>query len=131
MAKTGIKCTVISPQSLLHVLKHGTELRKKIIIKNIGNNSIKIISPKFLVSSGKKWGVLDFNKITFYFFRKKCFNYIKKHHREFDAFYGHFISPSGIIAAQAGKKYHKPSFLAYGENGPYTLKVFGKEKTKN
>lgn len=128
--KLGIKCTVIAPQSFLHILKHKTPLRKKILIEKINENVyIKVISPKFFISSGKKIGIIDFKKITFFSFKRKCLRYVKRHNKEFDAFYGHFVFPSGIIAAELGRIYNKPSFLAYGENTPYTFDCFGYEKT--
>jgi len=128
--KLGIECTVIAPQSILHVIKHKTPLRRKSLLYRINEKAyIKVITPKFFISSGKKIGPINFKKITFFSFRRKCLKYVKRHYNEFDAFYGHFIFPSGIIAAELGRIYNKPSFLAYGENTPYTFTCFGYEKT--
>jgi glycosyltransferase involved in cell wall biosynthesis len=41
---------------------------------------------------------------------------VKREKIEFDAIYGHFIMPAGFAAAEIGKRYGKPSFLAYGES---------------
>jgi len=129
-AKFGVNCTVLAPQSITHIAKHKTEFRKKRGIRKVDSkNYITILSPKFFISTTKRYFFLNFGKITYNNFKRTCFKYLKSEGKKFDAFYGHFIFPSAFVAVEAGKIFKKPSFLAYGENSPYTLDVFGYTKT--
>lgn len=133
MVDSGENCYVIAPQSITKTLKSRRQLLPyKRERKTPNGKSVTIITPKYLSASAKKIGKLNLAKITLFNFRraaKKAFKELKKEVK-FDAVYGHFIFPSGIVANYLGQKYSIPSFFAYGENTTYTIDYLGDDKTR-
>lgn len=134
MVDSGENCYVIAPQSISKTLKsHRQLLPYKRERKTPNGKSVTIITPKYLSVSAKKIGKFNLAKITLSNFRnaaEKAFKELKKE-AEFDAVYGHFIFPSGIVANYLGQKYNIPSFFAYGENTTYTIDYLGDNKTRD
>ena len=67
--------------------------------------------------------------VTTFFLEKAADKVIREENIHPDAFYGHFLAPSGIVAARLGKRYHVPSFFALGESHD-TIKQFGAKKAR-
>ncbi len=133
LADSGIECTVIAPQSITNALKYKVKLlpykRKRITKKG---NIVNIYTPKYISVSSRRFAGFNLARITLRQFRhvaEKTFRRIIKQ-RCFDAIYGHFIFPSGITANYLGQKFDIPSFLAFGENGTYSIDYLGKNETR-
>jgi teichuronic acid biosynthesis glycosyltransferase TuaC len=132
-ADMGIDCTVISPQSLTNVFKEKHKLLPKYREKTtLGGNKIKIYVPKYLSASDIRIGAISTINIQLRNFMRHTKDVFKElqNQIQFDAIYGHFIFPAGIVANYLGDKYNIPSFFAYGENTTYTIDYLGKEKTR-
>ena len=133
MVDYGEVCYVIAPQSVSNALKHNHKIlpyrRER---KTPAGKNVTVITPKYFSVSAKKIGKLNLAELTILNFRHAAENAFKKLKKEiiFDAIYGHFIFPSGIVANYIGHKYDIPSFFAYGENTTYTIDYLGKDKTR-
>lgn len=116
-ADMGIDCTVITPYSHIRDIIKGNDYRppKHYIKKTENGSEISIYSPRIFIVTGKKIGPFNFAKLFQYLFDRAAKRVLKKLDTEFDAFYGHFITPAGFTAAGFGQLFHKPSFIAYGE----------------
>lgn len=117
-ADNGVECTVVAPYSRINdVIKHNhyspERAYKKITLEG---NEIEIHCKSFFAPVGRKVAGVNFAKFYQRRFEKAVESIIRNEtDQDFDAFYGHFIAPSGFAAVKMGKKYHKPSFIAYGE----------------
>ena len=117
-ADNGIKCTVIAPYSRINdVIKHNDYLPKRVYKKfTLKGNEIEVHCKPFFSLIGKRIGAINFAKIYQYKFEKTVESTITNETDcDFDVYYGHFITPSGFAAVKMGRKYNKPSFIAYGE----------------
>lgn len=56
---------------------------------------------------------------------RSCSDVIKKWKILPDVFYGHFICVAGICACRLGRRFDKPSFIAYGESTDWSIQNFG------
>lgn len=119
-----IKCTVIYPVPLLpeNIKNSPPEYWTK---ETSSGNKIEIYSPKYLYFWTKKIGVINTGILTANSFENAVKRIIEKHKIVPDCFYGHFIFPAGYTAARLGKKYSIPSFFAYGESSPWSIKILG------
>lgn len=133
LVDSGVRCTVIAPQSLTRVLA-GKE--KKLPYHRVrytpAGNQVTVITPRMLSFSAQKLGALNTAELTYATSKaavERAFADLAKE-QPFDAVYGHFIYPSGLIANDIGKKYGIPAFFAYGENTTYTIDRLGEEKTR-
>ncbi len=118
IADQGVECTVIAPyRPLIDKIKkinYETPFYRERITS--GGRIIKIYSPKYLWASNKTIAGISMADIGLTIFTQ-CVDYvICKYNIKFDAVYGHFMLPSGFAAAEIGKRYHKPAYLAYGES---------------
>ena len=131
----GEVCYVIAPQSVSNALKHHRKIlpyrRER---KTPEGKNVTVITPKYFSASTKKIGKLNLADLTIINFRHAAEKALKRLKKEkeviFDAIYGHFIFPSGIVANYLGHKYNIPSFFAYGENTTYTIDYLGNDKTR-
>ncbi len=117
-ADSGIECTVVAPYSKINdVIKHNKYSPKRVYEKTtLKGNKIKIHCRPFFAPIGRKVAGINFAKFYQRSYERAVASTIKKEtDGDFDAFYGHFITPSGFAAVKMGKKYNKPSFIAYGE----------------
>lgn len=134
MVDQGVRCTVIAPQSLSHVLL-GREKRlpyRRVRYTPVGNE-VTVITPKYFSASTKKLGPVNTASLTLANAKRADERAFRKllQNEKFDAIYGHFIFDSGIIANYLGEKYRIPAFFAYGENTTYTIDYLGDDKTRN
>lgn len=122
----GIKCTVISPQSISKGLIRKKNFKPRQWSKKTKNgNYIKIYSPRYVSYSNNS--ILGFNtgNLTWRSFRRSVISEIKKINIKPDVIYGHFIAASGITASFVGGKYSIPSFLGYGESSTELFSYIG------
>lgn len=132
-ADFGIDCTVISPQSMTKVIigrySKSPYYRERV---TPGGNVIKVFAPKYVSASAYKMGIFNTTVIALKTFIGAVSGLFDKLHRQnpFNAVYGHFIFPSGIVANCISKNYNIPAFFAYGENTNYTIDYLGVEKTR-
>ena len=132
IADMGIRCVVISPQSISKVIKNKRKIlpykRTRITPKG---NIVVIFTPKYVSASTKRIGAINTAKITLNNFKRAAHRTFKELNKElvFDAVYGHFIFESGIVANYIGKKYEIPAFFAYGENTTYSIEYLGVQAT--
>lgn len=129
--KMGIECTVINPVSVTKVVFRGGELKPKKSIRNVGTEKIKVYSPRYISYSTKKIGTVNTSKITLKAFLGCCKKFFKYNNVKYDAIYGHFIFPAGIVANEISRITNIPAFFAYGENTNYTIDYLGANKTKS
>lgn len=117
LADMGVKCTVVTPYSRIRDIIKGNPYYppKHYVKKTEKGAEISIYSPKIFAVTGKKIGPFNFAKLFQYRFERAAQRVLKGIHTDFDAFYGHFITPSGFAAVKLGRQYGKPSFIAYGE----------------
>ena len=125
-----IECTVINPVSITNSLVRKKELSPKERKQSTETGSIHIYSPRYITFSSKKIGLINTNLINLKLFQASCLKVLRKIGADFDAVYGHFISPAGITANKISKEYNIPAFFAYGENTNYTIERLGALKTK-
>lgn len=117
-ADNGVDCTVVAPYSRINdIIKHNNySPERKYKKRTINGNEIEIFCKPFFAPIGRKVVGVNFAKFYQQQFEKAVESTIKNEtDQDFDAFYGHFIAPSGFAAVKMGKKYNKPSFIAYGE----------------
>ena len=121
----GEECTVICPIPNNLNVRTNKEIPKKTIERTANGKTITVYFPRYLSFGQQK--VLKWNtaKINEQLFTRCVENVIKTENISVDAFYGHFISPAGIAAVKMGKKYKKPSFIAYGESTPWSVYNLG------
>lgn len=117
-ADFGIECIVIAPYSkILDRIKHNnyhpSYYREKCTRRD---NRIRVYSPSFFSFTGKKVLGINFALIYQKQFENAVRKVIRKNKLECDVLYSHFIVPSGMTAANIGKAFHIPSFIAYGES---------------
>jgi glycosyltransferase involved in cell wall biosynthesis len=112
-----LECIVIAPHSLTrNLMRRDNEVPPRIRFKNTeSGNTIRIYAPRYFSYSNN---ILGFNTaiMSFCSFKRAAMREHKKYLFNVDAYYGHFISPSGLTAYELGMKYHKPFYIAYGES---------------
>ncbi|WP_187254467.1 glycosyltransferase family 4 protein [Alkalicoccus halolimnae] len=120
-SENGIKCTVISPISVLNYKKALYEPR---VFKDyyVNNNPITVISPKYVSFSNKKLFNIDTNSFTRSSYRKAVFRGLSLLDEKPTIVYSHFLYPSGYIGVEIGEKLEVPAFIATGESNFSTLK---------
>ena len=116
-ADMGVKCTVVTPYSHIRDIIKGNHYDppRHYIKRTEKGAEISIYSPKIFAITGKKIGPFNFAKLFQCLFERAALRVVKEIRTDFDAFYGHFITPSGFAAVKLGRQYNKPSFIAYGE----------------
>ena len=118
IADKGIKCTVIDPTSITHYRKRVQEIPYRMVYTTPNNCEVEVYYPKFISYSSRK--VLCFNtgRLTEKALQACALRTVKtllKDGYSFDCTYGHFFLNGGLAACKIGKKYEKPSFVAFGE----------------
>lgn len=130
MADKGLDVDVICPIPLNTRIKLWS-LPKCLQEISSKGNTVTVHFPKFIYF-GQVWiGNFNTARIMTYFFNLVVSNVIKKMDKKPDIFYGHFFAPAGVVACRLGKKYTKPSFIAYGESSPWTIIQYGVDAIRN
>lgn len=108
MAKQGVRCTVIAPQSITRAIIHKVPVRHESWIDKIDENvSVEVLQPKFFSLSGRAQTI---NHNLFIRAAKKAYKNIKEVP---DVLYGHFWH-MGVVASKIDNS--KPLFIACGES---------------
>ena len=117
IADSGVECTVVAPYSrVLDAMKHNNYHPPVHYVKTTEKgNRISVYCPTIFALTGRKIGPLNFGKLYQRLFTNAVRHVLQENGTEMDVFYGHFITPAGIAAAEMGRLHGKPSFLAYGE----------------
>lgn len=112
----GIDCLVICPIAT-NIHREYSNLKYQYIETTKKGNKITILFPRFF-GFGQKRRVfgLRLARLTTFLFTRCAYHAYLKSEFDCDAFYAHFLLPSGICASYLGKKFNKPSFFAYGES---------------
>ena len=129
IADRGIEVNVICPLQV-NLNKSYKEIPYHTVEKTDQGSTINVYWPK-TVGLGQSHYILGKSPvgITTFFLEKSAEKVISKENIHPDAFYGHFLAPSGIVVARLGKKYHVPSFFALGESHD-TIQQFGAQKAQ-
>lgn len=108
MAKQGVRCTVIAPQSITRAMIHGVPLRPQRWTDRIDEDTtVEVIQPKFFSFSGKAQAI---NQHLLVRAAKKAYRSISE---KPDVLYGHFWH-MGVAASKIDDS--KPLFIACGES---------------
>ncbi len=115
IARMGVKCIVINPVSIFHI-KYGVLDPVISWDKFIPDNSIEIMKPRYFSASSKNLLLFNTDYITHYFFYAAVRRMLKDINPKPDILYGHFIYPSGAVAARLGFDLNITSISAVGED---------------
>ncbi len=126
-ADMGIECRVIYP----FPINYEKELYESERIDVVNDaNSVKVYRPKSITLGAKNIGRWNTAYLSALLYTKSAVSLLNKIGWEPDAFYGHFISPAGIMAARLSKKTGIPAFVAYGESEPWSIKTIGINRSR-
>ena len=127
-AEKGVHCSVINPIRLTDFVKNPgkSQFWTK---KTLNGQTIEIYCPPFLSCSDKRWWNINTSSWTLSNFTKAVEHVIKNNRLQPDAFYGHFIFPSGLAVANLHRKFNIPAFCAVGESSTWSINNLGPEKT--
>jgi len=116
-ADCGVECDVIAPYSKIMTFLRRKNYHPPYHYTRTTNrgNVINVYCPPFFCVAGRKRLGIDFAMIFQSQFIKATKKMLEKLNKEYDAFYGHFISPAAPTVVELGQKYNKPSYFAYGE----------------
>lgn len=133
MTDIGVRCTVIAMQSLSRVALGREKKLSDCRVRNTPQgNQVTVWTAHYFSVSNKKIGFVRTAAFGLRSAQSNVERIFKKllQTETFDAIYGHFINPAGIIANYLGRKYHIPAFFAYGESSTHTIDYLGEEKTR-
>lgn len=123
LADLGVKMTVISPIAINEIQNRKTS--NHYFEETSKGNKIEVYRPRYIYFGQKINFPIKMSHVSERNFYKACERVIKKNNIDVDAFYGHFICLAGICACRLGRKYGKPSFVAYGESTDWSIKNYG------
>jgi len=127
IADMGIKVNIICPLPI-NINAKFMMVPEKTYEKTSKGTIVNLHFPKFIGFGQKDLFCFNTANLTTYNFTKTLHRLFNKLEETPDVIYGHFITPAGIAAAKIGEKNGVPSFFAYGESSPWTIKHYGKEK---
>lgn len=126
-ARMGIECKVIHPRPINYE-KGNVERERKVLID--GNHSVTIYRPNTLTFGAKQIGFWNTAYISACFYTYSAKSLLNDIGWKPDLFYGHFISPAGIMAAKLSKASGIPAVIAYGESRPWSINTIGLRKSQ-
>lgn len=94
------------------------------------NNKVQLYFPKYVSFGQQNIGIMNTAGITTALFYKTVSKVVAEMEELPDVFYGHFITPSGLVACKLGRKYNIPSYIAYGESSTWSIDHIGQAKVK-
>lgn len=110
----GVAVTVIAPLSLTRILRH----KKKMPPRRVDGASLTVLRPLTLSFSDRC------PPLNQWLFKRSAKNGLRSVSEKHDAVYGHFVSLSGMTAAELGAEKSIPSFLGYGESSPKLYRMY-------
>lgn len=129
LADKGINCTVISPTAV-NLSPALALLPERSTETTDSGATVDLYFPKFISFGQRTIAGLKTARVTTELFYKAVLQVWDKLPDRPAVVYGHFLTPAGICASRISKKYHIPAFAAYGEDSPWSVYNFGKEKIK-
>ena len=121
MAKQGVTCTVIAPQSITRAIKHKVPVRPTNWNDKVSKDeSINILQPRYITLSGRAKRI---NQFLFIHASKGAY---RKLSQTPDALYSHFWH-MGVVASKMDRS--KPLFVACGESKISVLKEYSYQDT--
>lgn len=118
--ENGIKCTVISLESVTNAIIKKRKIKPYCEEVKTSTRSYKVYHPRVITVSNFKFG----KRLELYNERLAVLGVIRKEKLQFDVLYTHFLSPAGLIGAYISNKTNKPLFIAYGEASDKLAKVY-------
>ena len=115
IADAGMRCTVISPVSVVRYKTRIKDFPYHCIHKTPLGSDVDVYYPKVLSASSKQIGKFNTEVVTERLFERGALRVAKKLTERFDAVYGHFFLYGGLAAIKIGRKLCIPSFVAFGE----------------
>ncbi len=127
IARMGVECRVIHPYPVNISRGNYDEER----IDYVDNKyPVKVYRPKCFTFGAKSIGKWNSAYLTSLQYTASAKKLLKRLNWVPDAFYGHFISPAGIMAAKLSQETGKPAFVAYGESQPWSINTIGVIRTR-
>ena len=130
LADIGISVKVVCPIPINIEGAKGLKLPKKNIEKTNSENVVEVYYPKYIGFGQQNIGFYNTASLTLSTFTKAVLQTVESFQHKPEVIYGHFISPAGVSAARVGRKLDIPSYVAYGESSPWSIKNIGLEKVK-
>lgn len=126
LARQGVKVTVIFPQAVHRAIKGRDPFFRT---EDVGKGVIvDVFTPRFLSLSSISVGRWNTERLTLYGFTRAVRRVLNRNLTEKpDALYGHFLYLGGASAAQLGREYGIPAFIAVGEGKLCSMWPHGKE----
>ena len=128
-AKKGVKVSVICPLPI-NLCKEYKKVEEHYREAVPDSPVIDIFFPKFIGFGQRRVLFFNTSRLTILTFERAVTKIIKQYDINPDVFYGHFITPSGIVACRIGKITKRPAFIAYGESSPWSIKHFGAKRVR-
>lgn len=123
MAKQGVSCTIIAPQSITRAIKHKVPVRPTKWNDRINkDDNIIILQPRYFSLSGRA------KKINQFLFIHSAKTAYRKLSQTPDAIYSHFWH-MGVVASKID--HSKPLFVACGESKISVLKEYSHQDISN
>lgn len=126
-AKMGIECRVIHPVPINNTKRTYDLVRADYIDDE---HFVTVYRPKTVTFGAKRIGFWNTAYTTACFYAYSAERLLYEINWKPDIFYGHFISPAGIMAARLSRKTGIPAFIAYGESEPWSIYTIGIKKTQ-
>ncbi len=124
IADEGVQVTVIAPLSLTRAVLRRKQMAPEHAVKRAPSGAtVTVLRPRTLsFSSRLRMGA----NLTYRCFKRAVAAALRGLPEQPDVLYGHFISFSGMAAAELGASLSIPSFLGYGESSPAQYAAFDK-----
>ena len=129
MADIGKDVVVISPVPVSLKKKRFNIPPSYIETTGMGN-AVRVFRPPYLYAGNRRIGALRTGHFSVWSMMENCSRLIEEEKLIPDVFYGHFVCPAGITACRLGKKYGRPSYIAFGESTDTPLLKYGLKQVK-
>lgn len=115
IARTGVRCTVVNPISIFD-RRYGKFDSHISWDTYIPDNPIEVRQPRYISLSNKNLTLINTLSITHNNFHNAVQRVINEMNCVPEIIYGHFIYPSGAVAANIGSAHNITSIVAVGED---------------
>jgi teichuronic acid biosynthesis glycosyltransferase TuaC len=127
-ARQGVETSVVCPLAIHRAIRGRDPYHS---VEDAGNGaSVTVYRPKYLSTSSLGVGRLNTFRLSCMTHRLAARRAFKRHLRNVDALYGHFLYPSGACAVWLGRKFGIPAFPAVGEISLDTAACYRKERVQ-
>ena len=129
MADIGKDVVVISPVSV-SLKKKKCDIPSSYIETTGKGSVVRVYRPIYLYAGNRRIGAIHTGHFSVWSMMEACSRVIEEEGVIPDVFYGHFVCPAGITACRLGKKYGRPSYIAFGESTDAPLLEYGLKYVK-